>query len=466
MTPRLLIGVVCLAAARVAASSSCAASVCGGKPTALERYLCVGETLFGSSRDGLYLDHDMPKHIGFGNAIKSLYMTSGVALLTGRSVVTNHPKLRRMFDPPFGGDWVDMPSKATATFAEMTAPAFADFNDKVVADPAADSYRSHSAMTMTSMWTAPHFLTSNDCVRQSMPLFHKYASLRHTAEGFLDEQLMASPFFTALLSKPSDRMVRLLAQTRKRLALPALEPGLEHTPGVWGLRTPGQYLFALHVRHHPVGFESQSVFMTNRRPEGAMALFWAAAKERCAEAKAAAATRGETMLVYFATDDPFNLRADAERELSSCGRVVFGLDEKDVGHMTTNKWSKRDQEQLDKARQHNCLDLLVNPDAPTGGHSAEGCKRPIKLSEVSHEPSVKELHGDYSMLEWWVLASAHELVSNTGSSFSETASSVGLGPLGAMTRYLMVNPTHSKYDKVVRRPAWYGDSNVLHGAEL
>ena len=175
-------------------------------------------------------------------------------------------------------------------------PSFTQINGEeyeawVEANPAGESYGGVPALTMPILWAGRQFVLKNPCLAKAMPLFHK-----HTPT--LPEVVMSAPFLTIMLSKPSALLVDMLAQTRNTLALPALDPGLEQSPGVWGLRTPGFYTFALHVRHHPVGFESLSVAMTKRQHPDMMSHFWTAARARCLTAKAAAAERGEEMLVY------------------------------------------------------------------------------------------------------------------------------------------------------------------------
>jgi hypothetical protein len=63
-----------------------------------------------------------------------------------------------------------------------------------------------------------------------------------------------------------------------------------------------------------------------------LAGFWRNAEAHAIRAKAIAACRNETLLIYLATDDAENQRSVAVEKLSAYGRVVYGLTEEEVGH--------------------------------------------------------------------------------------------------------------------------------------
>tara|TARA_B110000090_G_C13172473_1_gene366009 strand:- start:362 stop:619 length:258 start_codon:yes stop_codon:yes gene_type:complete len=75
----------------------------------------------------------------------------------------------------------------------------------------------------------------------------------------MPENILPVPFFYNLFKRPGPKMVQYLDKVRVKLDLPMLEDGIEEYPGQWGLRTPGYYLFALHFRNIPVGFEPLAI---------------------------------------------------------------------------------------------------------------------------------------------------------------------------------------------------------------
>jgi hypothetical protein len=74
------------------------------------------------------------------------------------------------------------------------------------------------------------------------------------------------------------------------LGLPQLADGAEERPGLWGLRTPGYYIFALHFRNVPLGFEPLSAEINERADQrefrkNILGAFWAAAEKNAVKAK-------------------------------------------------------------------------------------------------------------------------------------------------------------------------------------
>lgn len=155
---------------------------------------------------------------------------------------------------------------------------------------------------------------------------------------FLTEEQLLVPFFTMTFAKPSSLMVSSLSEIRRRLSLPSLPPGYEPNPGAYGLHTPGYYMLAFHFRRVPLGFEPLSKELNSDsnlpRKVEMLSAYWHHAKKFAKQASKIARCRNETLLIYFATDDIHNLRPEAKRQLSGYGKVVFGLLEGEVGHVS------------------------------------------------------------------------------------------------------------------------------------
>ena len=122
----------------------------------------------------------------------------------------------------------------------------------------------------------------------------------------------------------------------------------------------------MHFRRIPLGFEPLSV-ETNSESSMKWRLtvlngFWKAAVTHATQAADIASCRNQTLLIYFATDDASHLRADAMKHLSPIGRVVFGLDEKEVGHVSP-QWS---QQSID-AMQQKAIALYKEGKVAVGG---------------------------------------------------------------------------------------------------
>ena len=82
--------------------------------------------------------------------------------------------------------------------------------------------------------------------------------------------------------------------------------------------------------------------------------------------------RGEELLIYFATDDVKNLRPQATAHLSSIGRVVFGLLEDEVGHVSPYWTPQFEKAVYDRAEElHREL-----------GHSTDAYLLPPKKESV------------------------------------------------------------------------------------
>jgi hypothetical protein len=116
-----------------------------------------------------------------------------------------------------------------------------------------------------------------------------------------------------------------------------------------------------------------------------------------------------------------------EKRLAKFGRVVFGLDEDEVGHVSPG-FSKEDTEVVEKKKAACKEDEAVIKNGTSQFDSCHLMEKPPASAEE------KEVHQVMGMAEWWVLAQSHWLFS-AGSTFSETAAQVGLGPMGVMERF-------------------------------
>ena len=329
---------------------------------------------------------------------------------------------------------------------------------------------------------------------------------------------MSALFSYMAFKRPSTKMIEYIKIIRKNIGLPTLPSGLEEIPGQWGIRTPGYYILAVHYRNIPIGFEPVAIELrqTKSQHEYKTAIstgFWQHIKQSAIEAKKIATCRNEKLLIYVATDDPYNIREKAKDYLKEYGDVVFGLDANDVGHMNPG-WEDHTEKALlesiskktvkginaalhspqpdegdlpytEAERGLDHLDSLesLQPDDPnaTGGlpddyqpnehgdiplhpdthlpydpntadsndqnpedtidfaakHLSESDEYTYHKGERSTEATAR--HGDWSIAEWFVLSNAHWLIGHSGSSFAETASTLGLSPSGVMERYDMIH---------------------------
>jgi len=78
--------------------------------------------------------------------------------------------------------------------------------------------------------------------------------------------------------------------------------------------------------------------------------YWKHAEKSIIKAKKIADCRGQSLLIYFATDDAQNLRPIVTEKYSKYGRVIFGLDENEVGHMSP-QWTATDEKVLERIKK-------------------------------------------------------------------------------------------------------------------
>ncbi len=201
------------------------------------------------------------------------------------------------------------------------------------------------------------------------------------------------PVFYTLFSKPSAAMAELMALLRQRVGLPELAPGLEPYPGAWGLRTPGYYIFSMHFRNLPNGFEQFELDegLRKRRNEQ-LEYFWEHAVKFAEKAKEIAACRQEQLVLYFGADDA-SLRSTATHKLQHVGKVKFGLKKREIGHMSPNYMGG------------------VHDDATARARMAE-----------------------LGMAEWWAFVHSQWVVTTVESNFVRPGVSVGMNPRNILER--------------------------------
>jgi hypothetical protein len=222
-----------------------------------------------------------------------------------------------------------------------------------------------------------------------MPKFVKCAKLMSSI-NYMRDPLLSVPIYYTLFRRPSKILVEKLNTIRGRLRLPRLKAGVEPAAGAWALRTPRYYILALHFRMVPLGFEPLSVEINadgNVFRMNILGNFWEAAEKFAESAEQLAECRGEKLLIYFATDSVKTLRPEAMRRLSGYGKVVFGLLEGEVGHVSP-QWTVRDEENIRR-------EVEKKVSASDGGVGSEVHEVSVEKSEAA-----VEMHGIMSMVEW------------------------------------------------------------------
>ena len=397
----------------------CAVKACALNSTnEIDRWDCFGSFLFRPPADhGRYVLHPC-EGLGWGNGMSSLMIAAQLA-----SAIDG----RLLFQRDFTHLW-ELPMKYNVK------------HDPFHSNPLLWSYETYGRdeesyrQWIRSIQTNETFLKSfnhqvinsgvcmmdgkltklGECVTEALPTFGKCLNR-------LSFPSDSSPVYYSVFRRPTPLMVRHLRAVRERLALPPLAPGLEPNPGQWGLYTPGYYLFALHFRMIPLGFEPLSV-MLNEKEQLDYKLndlkeFWATARRLAKQARALADCRNETLLIYFATDDVENLRARATKRLGRFGRVVFGLSEDEVGH-SSPQWTSMSMRQVDE-RQAVVLEEKAAAEKArkcTAEAAMTGkCERParpagreskVSVVRTARDAEATEKHRDMALLEWWILANA------------------------------------------------------------
>jgi len=476
----------------------CPARQCGKLATEKERWDCVNyEHLFapvkGDVKEEYFVEHDCGG-VGWGNSIRGLFNAASLAATTGRRLIVTHPAFNRMFLPPHDDvtawDFGLGKGKASHPYelrqhwdfeAHGRSPdRFKNWAAQIHKSPSNTSY-TKTVLVAGVCGGEREIFTTGGCLSKAMPDFVGCAAAPYS-DRYLHDIVLPVPFFTTLFKRPAPFMAEVLSRIRNKLELPALAPGLESSPGAWGLRTPGYYIFALHFRRIPLGFEPLAIDLNlevnlqfrTRVLQG----FWDFAERYSKQAQSIAACRGEKLLIYFATDAPEGLRPEAESRLSRYGRVIFGLSEEEVGHMSP-QWQQKDKDMLVKEIKKLATESTQHTTVVEGGDDAAGAnqavdmdgtavsksaveKRTIRkspvmpISHVDRSDEAAEMHGNMAMVEWWILAHANWLMGHSGTSFSETAAGVGLSPLGVMERVDIVHDVN--HASTSYRRDWNGDS--------
>ena len=190
------------------------------------------------------------------------------------------------------------------------------------------------------------FVTRSECLLDTIPSF--MTCLRDSTLP-LSGPLLSVPFFYMTFRKPSSLAVNIINNIRDRVDLPHVE--WPHSVAKshldlnkidvrhMGLRTFGYYIFTLHFRNFPIGFERHSEEFNmegsdvlNRR-RNLLQSFLQLAAGAVVKAKLLSQCRGEKLVIYFASDD-VSLRKIIKSMFSMYGKVVFGIEENEVGHST------------------------------------------------------------------------------------------------------------------------------------
>jgi hypothetical protein len=391
--------------------NACSAKACVSKETEVERWQCLGEHLFGPADgknfNGRFVEHNCG-HVGLGTNLLSLSISAQLAgILDAKLIFPDHflklwnlPRTYQVDDDYGRERWnYEMHGRGENSFRkwanmlDVNTTALAGFNNKIL-DPGICG-------------VSANIIRDGPCMTDALKTFK-------SCIGDLHDFNLNMPVFYIMFQRPNDLMVSRLEAVREQLSLPQLPPGMEPNPGAWGLYTPGYYLFALHFRMIPLGFEPLSVMLNDKSNLAARAKlldsFWKRAEQAAAQARELADCRNETLLIYFATDDPANLREVAAARLRRHGRVVFGLDEGDVGH-SVPKWTPSSEANVDSEK-----DKIRREYGDGAAEPAGTCKRDraglvrakgdLHLADPGRDVESTLRHAEMAMVEWWILANA------------------------------------------------------------
>ena len=339
-------------------------SQCAGLATEADHWLCVNKVLFASAGqppDG----HESSPFVyqncwdeGWGRSTYALFGSAFAALIFSRPLVIHHVPWSSMFLPPAssssssssrlfpGTDWDGRPVPPLPHIAhDSSSQQRACWQGQIHPILALAVNRSAALSGTAAPW--PHAIpTFGVCVdiNQVRHLLHLTCldavlprfmhCLRHTSTArTLSIVELAIPFLWYLTARPAPALVAAVTRIRDRLGLPPLAAG--GNPAAFGLQTPGIFWLGLHFRNFPPGFElAPDGFTPPERVNRArmVEVFFSYAQAAARHARQLAACRGQTLRVYFASDD-VNLRTRAQVELSALAPVAVGLEQADVGHM-------------------------------------------------------------------------------------------------------------------------------------
>jgi hypothetical protein len=353
----------------------CPVKSCGTNQTSeVASWECLGRHLFRPSDDPMserFVEHDCGG-VGWGNSFRAMYNAFAIAAVLDRRILIrywpgNNP-FWKLWNPPYDLNAWDygldaLREKHLNIPEHMRGKAWAFghhlYNDMwdfesygrrpgkfqkwvkgLKSSKDLQNQYNKTVLNTAICGAEPEFFTDGNCITKAFPLFEK--CLKDEPQMHLPDPIMLVPFFHSIFSKPSSLLVEKLDVVRDRLGLHKPD-GWEPWPGAWGLQTPGYYIYALHFRRVPLGFEPLSVELSGDQSLqwklSILKAFWATAVSNAKQAKRIAKCRNETLLIYFATDDIHHLRPEAEKYLGKFGRVIFGLMDKEVGHISA-QWSQ------------------------------------------------------------------------------------------------------------------------------
>jgi len=454
----------------------------------LERWDCLGKQLFSGVPKGekadehFYVEHDCGG-VGWGNSVRGLYNSASLAALMGRRLIVTHEPFNRMFLPPYSDiNRSDVENPDHWDYGLSLNPEFNRWDTRETWDYEAygrdaGNFRMWANTIRMNPLTVGlekpvmvagvcggdrSIMLQGDCLENVLTKFVGCAGAEYDPKKYMPDNILSVPYFYMMFKKPAPRMVELLKTVRERLGLPILTPDQEAVPGQRGLNTPGYYIFALHLRHIPVGFEPLAIDLNKDSTlENRLSLldgYWQVAEKNAKKAKEIAECRGEKLLIYFATDDVSNMREVAKEKLGKYGKVVWGLDKDEVGHMSP-QWTPSDEKVLSRVKEtgslhgeksygddshHEEMDskakiLLTNTAHLSAAERKKSNGETWNLSETLRHQEATRIHADMAMVEWFILAHAQWLQGHSGSSFAESAGGLGLSPLGAMERMDIVH---------------------------
>ena len=411
------------------------------KKTELERWECFADHVFGED-SGRFVSQQCDG-LGWGNSISSLSITVELAALLNARVMFN-PQFRfsRLWTPPRE---YTLNESFKEEFWTYSFEGFESWLESISKSDSSFERFNHKILKPSICGKDVNLVQRSNCTSVALPMFGQCLQefggrLPGTSEQFFElDTLVSLPAFFAAFRRPSPLLAEYIQRIRTRLSLPQLEADTEPHPGSWGLYTPGYYLLAFHFRHIPLGFEPLSVmlneghYLEDKSKE--LQTFWHSARLCAEQARALARCRNESLLIYFATDDAENLRPRAAAELGGYGRVVFGLEEDEVGHMqphwTADAAKEVEEKKAEVLRQREARARCAAQDGAAAATDA-ACASAAAGEEQEPATAVYMVsprrgaaatarHRDMALVEWWILASAQWLATTLHSSYSNTA---------------------------------------------
>eukprot|EP00606_Chrysophyceae_sp_TOSAG23-5_P000654 GSChrysophyteH2.ASY1.ANO1.801.1 assembled CDS len=469
----------------------CPAAVCAELPTEIQRWNCLQRFVLapiprGKNPDVYYYVKQDCGGVGWGNNIRSIANSFALAALLGRRLIIGHFIYTKMFlRPTFAPLQLPLNDTMLSDSGESSLyDQYSDWNYGLSQD--IDEFVYSATVLRTGMCGGDkNMITKTNCLATTMPDFvscaegkKKDVHGRSSPSSVMPGNALPAPFMYMIAQRPSLLLRERLLQIRKKLELPPLPANTEPEPGQWGLRTPGYFILGLHIRNHPIGFERLAIDLNQGRSyenkKGHVQAYFNKAQEIARRAAEIAKCRNETLLIYFATDDAPNLRPIATEKLSAHGRVVFGLDASEVGHMSSG-WNDVDEAAFQRIKRFQSLDgeksygnhterveWLAQKEIEIAQAKAAGTyveprkNETFNMVEMDHSNEARDTHAEMAMTEWFVLAHTNWLVGNSGSSYAETAGALGLSPLGNMERLDMYSKGNSV--STTMRKKWDEDS--------